>query len=122
LHFETRFHGEPFNPNRILDVINHTLLCDTLFISHDTFTKSGKLTAKSRGKELIAKNGKKGKNNKKQKTVLASTGKKKYHVIRAGDNLSGIATKYGMTTTELCRLNGIKKNKLLQLGKKLRVN
>jgi ribosomal protein L27 len=122
LHFETRYHGEPFNPNRILNVVDHTLLCDTLFISHDTFTKSGKLTARPRGKVLLSKKGKKGKN-KKQNTILAATsGKSKYYVVRSGDNLGGIAAKYGMTTTELCRLNGIKKNKLLQLGKKLRVN
>jgi hypothetical protein len=121
LHFETRFQGEPFNPQRIVDAVNHVLLCDTLFISHETFSKSGKSKVEPREKVLIVKSDKKGKN-KKQKTVLASKGKKKYHVIRAGDNLSEIATKYGITTTELCRLNGIKKNKLLQLGKKLRIN
>jgi len=121
LHFETRFQGEPFNPERIVDAVNHVLLCDTLFISHATFSKSGKSKVESREKVLVVKSDKKSKN-KKTKTVLASKGKAKYHTIRSGDNLSEIASKYGITATKLCQLNGIKKNKLLQLGKKLRVN
>jgi hypothetical protein len=121
LHFETRFQGEPFNPERIVDVTNHVLLCDTLFISHDTFKKSGKSTAKTRDRVLVVKSDKKSKN-KKGKATPVSKGKKKYHVIKSGDNLSSIANKYNLSTAELCKMNGIKKNKLLQLGKKLRVN
>ena len=120
LHFETRFQGEPFNPQRILDVVSHLLVCDTLFISHDTFNKSKNIAFKSNTKELIVKSDKNEKTSK-HKQALVSTGKKKYHIIHAGDTLSEIATKYGITTTELCRLNGLKKNKLLSLGKKLRV-
>jgi murein DD-endopeptidase MepM/ murein hydrolase activator NlpD len=121
LHFETRFQGEPFNPERIVDAVNHVLLCDTLFISHATFSKSGKSQVERKERTLVVKGDKKSKN-KKSKTVLASTGKKKYHTVKKGDTLSEVATKYGITTTKLCQLNGIKKNKLLQLGKKLRVN
>ena len=124
LHFETRYQGEPFNPERIVDAVNHVLLCDTLFISHSTFSKSGKSQVERKERTLVVKGDKKSKG-KKSKTVLASKaskGKKKYHTVHTGDNLSEIASKYGLTTTELCRLNGIKKNKLLQLGKKLRVN
>ena len=124
LHFETRYQGEPFNPERIVDAVNHVLLCDTLFISHSTFSKSGKSQVERKERTLVVKGDKKSKG-KKTKAVLASKnlkGKKKYHTVHTGDNLSEIATKYGITTTELCRLNGIKKNKLLQLGKKLRVN
>jgi hypothetical protein len=126
LHFETRFQGEPFNPQRIIDVVSHSLVCDTLFISHDTFNKSKDYASgssnksKSSPKLLITKNDRKNKTSK-QKTELASNGKKKFHIIHSGDTLSEIATKYGITTTELCRLNGLKKNKLLSLGKKLRV-
>ena len=121
LHFETRFQGEPFNPERIVDVVNHVLLCDTLFISHETFTKSGKSSAKARDRVLVVKRDKKSKN-KKEKTAKVSKGKKKFHVVKPGDNLSSIAGKYNLTTAQLAKMNGIKKNKLLQLGKKLRVN
>ena len=121
LHFETRFQGEPFNPGRILDVVNHTLLCDTLFISHATFSKSKKTDNEISRKILVVKSDKSLKT-KKGKTTLVSKGKKKFHVVRSGNTLSEIATKYGITTTELCRLNGLKKNKSLQIGKKLRVN
>ena len=124
LHFETRFQGEPFDPQRILDIPNHTLLCDTLFISHDTFKKSGKSKIDNRKRIKIGKGGKKTAKTKSQKatTVKVATGKVKYYVIHSGDNLSSIASKNGITTAELCRLNGIKKSKLLKLGTKLRVN
>lgn len=120
LHFEVRFQGEPFNPQRILDVISHSLVCDTLFISHETFNKSKYIANESSDKTLIVKSDEKNKTSK-QKKSFASKEKKKFHIIHSGDTLSEIATKYGMTTTELCRLNGLKKNKLLSLGKKIRV-
>ncbi|MDP4290244.1 MAG: M23 family metallopeptidase [Bacteroidota bacterium] len=121
LHFETRYQGEPFNPQRILDVVDHTLLCDTLFISNGTFTKSGKSSVEPRERTAMTKGDKKSRG-KKHKEDLVSKGKKKYHTVKPGDNLSEIAEKYGITTTKLCQLNGLKKNKLLQLGKKIRVN
>ena len=45
----------------------------------------------------------------------------KYHKVRQGDTLSGIARKYGTTVRTLCRLNNIKETKILQIGQKIRV-
>ena len=121
LHFETRFQGEPFNPQRILDVVNHSLVCDTLFISHATFSTSKNIASELSDKILVVKSDRKSKT-RKQRTALVSRDKKKFHVIHSGDTLSEIATKYSITTTEICRLNGLKKNKLLKLGQKLRIS
>ena len=122
LHFETRFQGEPFNPQRIVDVVNHTLICDTLFISHATFSKSKNIADEISEKVLVVKSDRKNNTSKKQKIALVSKEKKKFHVIHTGDTLSEIADKYSISTTELCRLNGLKKNKLLKLGQKLRIS
>lgn len=44
-----------------------------------------------------------------------------YHTVKAGDTLSGIASKYRTTVAKLCSLNGIKATTTLQIGRKLRV-
>ena len=48
-------------------------------------------------------------------------GSAQYHTIVSGDTLSGIAVKYHTTVNNLCALNGISRNSILRLGKKLRV-
>ena len=48
-------------------------------------------------------------------------GSAQYHTIVSGDTLSGIAVKYHTTVNTLCNLNGISRNSILHLGKKLRV-
>ena len=45
----------------------------------------------------------------------------KYHKVRQGDTLSGIAKKYGTTVRRLCQLNNMKETKILQIGQKIRV-
>ena len=46
--------------------------------------------------------------------------KHRYHRIRPGDTLGKIARKYGTTIEKLCRLNGIKRTTILQIGRNLR--
>ena len=48
-------------------------------------------------------------------------GSAQYHTIVSGDTLSGIAVKYHTTVNALCNLNGISRNSILRVGKKLRV-
>ena len=45
----------------------------------------------------------------------------KYHKIRSGDTLGGIARRYGTTVTNICRPNGIKSTTVLRIGRSLRV-
>jgi lysophospholipase L1-like esterase len=45
----------------------------------------------------------------------------KYHVVRSGETLSGIARKYGTTVSRLCQLNGISTKTVLRIGRRLRV-
>lgn len=45
----------------------------------------------------------------------------KYHTIKNGDTLYGIAKRYKTTIDKLCQLNGITKKTVLKTGRKLRV-
>jgi len=42
-----------------------------------------------------------------------------YHTVQRGDNLSGIARRYGTTVNSLCRLNGITPQTILSVGRRL---
>jgi lysophospholipase L1-like esterase len=53
--------------------------------------------------------------------VKTTTASGKYHVVKSGETLSGIARKHGTTVSKLCSLNGIKKSKVIRPGQKLRV-
>jgi murein DD-endopeptidase MepM/ murein hydrolase activator NlpD len=100
LHFETRFRGEHFNPGKIIDFENYTLLTDTLLISKEFWSSV-------RGSSPMVTDG--------------SGPGPKYHTIRSGDTLSKIARRYGTTVNILCRINGIKPTKVLRIGTRIRV-
>jgi murein DD-endopeptidase MepM/ murein hydrolase activator NlpD len=142
LHFETRFHGEPFNPMNVINIEKFSLACDTLFISRGTFSKSHNVKRGDtpQANELIVTNDQPKKKDKRRHSKLGNKnnslnndtksaednhskkGKKKFYTIKKGDTLSEIAEKYGTTPTAICKMNGLKKNKLLKLGYKIRVN
>ena len=142
LHFETRFQGEPFNPFNVIDMEKFSLACDTLFITRGTFSKSHSLKHGDvpRSNELVVTNDKPSKKDKKKHSKLKNReesitndiqpaddhpvkkGKKKFYKIKKGDTLSEIADKNNTTIAAICKLNGLKKNKLLKLGNKIRVN
>ena len=91
LHLELRYKGEPLNPNDVIDFRKEALKSDTLIICKERFK------------------------------YLAEARKMRYHTVRKGDTLSGIARRYGTTVSALCRLNGIKSKTLLRVGRKIRV-
>ena len=47
--------------------------------------------------------------------------KERYHEVRSGDTLFGIATKYGITIDEFCRLNKISPRDIIYPGRRLLV-
>ena len=46
---------------------------------------------------------------------------RKYHTVKKGETLSGIASKYGTTYQALAKLNGLSNPNLIRTGQKLRV-
>ncbi|PJB16601.1 MAG: hypothetical protein CO118_00185 [Flavobacteriales bacterium CG_4_9_14_3_um_filter_32_8] len=91
LHFEVRFKGFTLNPKHLISFKDNKLISDSL--------------------KLI-----------KQKWDYAAIPVgTEYHTITRGDFMYKIANRYGISVSELCELNGIKRNKLLIVGKKLRI-
>ncbi len=52
-------------------------------------------------------------------TESASAG---VHVVRRGETLGGIARRYGMSLTQVQRLNGLKSSSVLRVGQRIRVS
>lgn len=44
-----------------------------------------------------------------------------YHLVKSGDTLSSIARKYNLSVSRLCRLNGIRSDKTLQEGQRIKL-
>ena len=99
LHFEARFMGQAFDPERIIDFETGKL-------------RDQKFTVKKHYFSIYSHYGQ-----SEKESVDAS--KRKIHVIRSGDTLGGLARRYGTTVSAICRLNGIKQTKMLRIGERL---
>ena len=98
LHFECRFLGQAIDPADIVDFKN--------FCTYD----DSYLFMKSKINRVSLHNNR----------YIALDRSVKYHRIRAGDTLSKIAKKYKVSIAQLCRLNGIKPDTTLRIGRVLR--
>lgn len=90
LHFECRYLGEPIDPKSIIDFNAGDLVADSKTITSADFE------------------------------YLKEVRSAKFHKIRSGDTLSGIARKYGTSVNSLCKLNGMSKNSVLRIGRSIR--
>ncbi len=95
LHFEIRYLDEPINPCDVVDFDKNCLKSDTLTLTKLNFTYMEQ---------------------------VREFAKIKFHTIKKGDTLSGIAVKYGTSVSTLCSINGFSKKKILRVGSKIRVN
>lgn len=100
LHFEVRYQGQSFDPERIFNFETGEFRADTLF------------TLKKHYFSIYSHYGQ----TDKQSFVASQ---RLYHTIKSGDTLGGLARKYGTTVTKLCKMNGIKSNTVLRIGKKI---
>lgn len=104
LHFETRYMGQSFDPERIFDFENGTLR-DTVF------------TLKKHYFSIYSHEGQ----SDKESEVAATQVPPKHvtHTVKKGETLSGIAKKYKTTVKKICKLNNISEKKTLKIGQKL---
>jgi hypothetical protein len=93
LHFEVRYLGNTINPHDLINFETYCSNCDTLVIGPKNFSYKH----------------------------IAKRASSKYWTVRKGDTLYHIALKTGIPMTKLCKLNGIKKNTLLKLGRHLKL-
>lgn len=116
LHFETRYMGQAFDPERIFDFASGTLRDEVFVLKKHYFNCNshyGQTDAQSVAASKSAPAASSSKN--------AGSGSPVYYKVKSGDTLSKIAKRHGTTVSKLCQLNGIKQTKTLQIGQRLRV-
>lgn len=118
LHFEMRFYDACMNPEEIIDFENKRVKRENLLVHKALFRPGAKPTDEyySPGTNSVKNTG-----TSTQTVQKVSPTNVKYHRIRSGDTLSGIARKYGTTVSKLCSLNGIRPTTVLNIGRSLRV-
>ena len=116
LHFETRYMGQAFDPERIFDFENGTLRSEEFMLKKHYFSINSHYGQSDKQSLSASK-----KKPSEPKSSKSKKGGSTYYSVRKGDNLSKIAKRYGTTVSKLCKLNGIKSNKPLKVGQKLRV-
>lgn len=55
----------------------------------------------------------------KRPELVAAAKKKRYHVVKKGENLGSIARKYGVTVAELRRVNKLKSKSVIRYGSRI---
>ncbi|MDR2835018.1 MAG: peptidoglycan DD-metalloendopeptidase family protein [Bacteroidales bacterium] len=92
LHFEIRYKNTPIDPQLIVDFEKGDLISSTFLIIPKHF---------SYAKEV----------NESQ-----------YYIVKSGDTLGGIASRYRTNIKSICRMNNISETTILSIGKQLRVH
>ena len=113
LHFETRYMGQAFDPERIFDFDRGTLRDETFVLKKHYFSINSHYGQTDQQSVAASK----------KKASSGSSGNSgQYYTVKKGDTLGKIAKKYGTTVRKLCQLNNIKESKPLRIGQKLRVS
>ena len=112
LHFECRYMGQSFDPERLIDFRTGDLRREHLLLKRAYFSIHSKYEQDWNGEKLLAEA------DKKEAELSAE---RRYYKVREGDYLGRIAARNHTTISAICRLNGIKADAVLQIGKVLRV-
>lgn len=92
LHFEVRYKSVALNPATFISFDEHKLLHNTIVLTKSLYG------------------------------VNAYPSNAVFHTVGKGESWSVIAKKYGVTSKELCGLNGTQKRYYLKVGQKIRIN
>ena len=112
IHFECRYMGQSFDPERIIDFRTGDLRRDHLLLKRSYFSIYSKYEQDWNGEKVLADA------DKKEAELSAE---RRYYKVRPGDYLGLIAKRNYTTVSAICRLNGIKADAVLPIGKVLRV-
>lgn len=99
LHFEARYKGQAFDPERLIDFQTGELR-DSLF------------TLKKHYFSIYSHYG-------QTESESKAASDRIVHTIRSGDTLSALARRYGTTVSAICKLNNISANKTLRVGERI---
>lgn len=112
LHFEVRYRGQSFDPERIVNFETGDLRRSELLLKRRHFSIYAKFE-QDFDDEVEAE--------KQEEAERKAAAAIQYHTVRSGDTLGALARKYGTSVSRLCQLNGIKSTSILRIGQRLRV-
>ncbi len=113
LHFEMRYLGQAIDAEDFVDFVAGTLKKNECLITKaDVDTKYDLRALHTRQKKDL---------NYARATGVKSNGKGKSYTVKKGDTLGRIAQKNHTSISSICKKNGIRQNKVLRLGQKLKV-
>ncbi|GAB3201084.1 hypothetical protein GCM10027293_23280 [Pontibacter aydingkolensis] len=98
LHYEVRYQGNPIDPENMYNFPGYLLKGESLTITSALFNYYNRAKSSSSGGRRTS-----------------------YHTVRSGDTLSGIGKKYGVSASQIAKLNGISTRTTLKVGRKLRI-
>lgn len=105
LHYEVRYEGNPIDPENIYNFPQYKLFKDDFVITSALFNYYN--TALK---------------HKQSRAKSATTARRTtYHKVRSGDTISEIARKYGVSQSQIMKLNNITGRTTLKLGRSLRI-
>jgi hypothetical protein len=117
LHFEVRYKGQSFDPERIFDFKTGELRRADLLLQRRHYSIYSKFEQDFTDEEEAAQQEAKEKAAAAPKTPSTA----QYHTIVQGDMLGALAIKYKTTVKRICELNNIQESTVLKLGRKIRV-
>ena len=112
LHFEMRYMGIALDPSDLIDF--------NTFQPHEQIYKLNRKRAEW-AQNNKGKRGAQANSSSSSSKSSSSKSSVSVHVIRRGDTLGALARRYGTTVNRLCKLNGIKPNTTLHLGRRLKI-
>ncbi|MBQ1253383.1 MAG: peptidoglycan DD-metalloendopeptidase family protein [Alistipes sp.] len=112
LHYEIRYKGHTFDPERLIDFTTGTLRRETFLLKRTYFSPYSRFT-QDFDEEVQS--------DEEDKKIAKEAAAIKYHIVKRGDTLGRIAINNHTTVTKLCQLNGIKKTSTLRIGQRIRV-
>jgi len=120
LHFETRVKGYAFDPQWVIDFESGTLKHGVFVLRRSYLTPGSTYVPESEDEEeqiYLTEEEERAEEERIARELAAA----KYHKIRSGDTLGGLAAKYHTTVSAICKLNGITSKTTLRIGRTLRV-
>ena len=120
LHFETRYKGFAFDPRWLIDFENGVLRQSAYVLRRKLLNPSSTYVPKSEDDEeeiYLTEEQERA----EEERLARERAAMKYHKIKSGDTLSGLAVKYHTTVSAICKLNGISAKSTLRIGQNIRV-
>ena len=118
LHFEVRYKGQSFDPERIFDFKTGELRRSDILLKRRHYSIYSKFEQDFTEEEEAERQEAKEKAAAAQPKTPTTA---QYHTIVQGDMLGALAIKYKTTVKKICELNNISESTVLKLGRKIRV-